>query len=159
MEDPDKSESVITPAPVDTAKSIDPDVRVAKQILASEVLCVLAMLFIWASINPDHTHIALIGGLVVLVPHGACFRWMLKARSPGATAFFAMLRSLAVIGALIVAVLTFPQQLVPLLTTAATVFLIPICVSMLALAKPRTSQATDLRTVLQGHSVNQQEAS
>ena len=159
MEDPDKSESVNTPAPVDTAKSIDPDVRVAKQIIASEVLCIFAKLFLWAFIAPEHTHVALIGGLVVLLPHVVCFRWMLKALNPGTTAFFAMLRTFSVIGALIYAAVTFPHQLVPLLTTASVVFLLPICVSMLALAKPSASHTTDRRTVVHGSGLNQEEFS
>lgn len=157
MEDPDKSESVNTSALVDTAKSVDPDVRVAKQILASEVLCILAMLLVWASIDPNHAHVALVGGLVVLIPHLACFRWMLKAQSAGTTAFFAMLRSFAVIGALIAASVTYSTQLLPLLTTAATAFLLPICISMVALAKP--SGANELRAVLATPGVNRKEVS
>lgn len=157
MEDPDKSESVNTSALVDTAKSVDPDVRVAKQILASEVLCILAMLLVWASIDPNHAHVALVGGLVVLIPHLACFRWMLTAQSAGTTAFFAMLRSFTVIGALIVAAVAFSTQLVPLLTTAATAFLIPICISMFTLAKP--SGAKELPAVLATRGVNRKEVS
>ena len=157
MEDPDKSESVNTSALVDTAKSVDPDVRVAKQILASEVLCILAMLLVWTYIDPNHTHVALVGGLVVLIPHLACFRWMLTAQSAGTTAFFAMLRSFVVISALIAAAVTFQSQLLPLLTTAATAFLVPLCISMFALTK--SSGDSQLRAVLATRSVNQKEVS
>ena len=157
MEDPDKSESVNTSALVDTAKSVDPDVRVAKQILASEVLCILAMLLVWASIDPNHAHVALVGGLVVLVPHVVFFRWMLTAESAGTTAFFAMVRSFVVIGALIAACVTFSTQLLPLLTTAAMAFFVPICISMFALAKP--SGINELRAVLGTRNVKRKEVS
>ena len=98
----------------------------AKQLLVWQLMGVCIALMTWSLIDSAKVLAALAGGAAVVLPNLLTFYLIGRVAEPMRIVAFTVLRSLGMMGSLIVVAFFFKTELLPLLTTAGVAILIPV---------------------------------